>query len=96
MLLRKSLPQIAQEFGTFTGRTTIAVAEWEGPLRDRHLSGIHLFSIRRILAAAPPRRCPNERSVSVPCSSLLRDVCNIEQSAVRQLGRLKARVGALI
>jgi hypothetical protein len=81
MSLRKSLPQVAQEFGTFPGGRRLPCAEWEGTLRDRHLSRIHLFSIRCILAAAPPRRC-RPRAVGVwPCASLLRYVCNIEQSA---------------
>ena len=52
MLLRKSLPQGAQEFCTFTGRTKIAVCRIEGALRDRHLPTIHLFSV--------PGRCTSE------------------------------------
>ncbi len=70
MLLWKSVPQFAQEFGTFAGRTKIAVRRMEGALRDRHLSRIHLFPSAVCRPLHHRGDASNERSVSVPCSGL--------------------------
>jgi hypothetical protein len=64
-------------------------------LRDRRLSRIHLFSIRRILALHHRGDAANTRPVSGPRSSVPRDVSNIEQSAPRQFASVKDRVDAL-
>ena len=57
----KSLLQVAQKFGTFAVRTKIVVCRM---LRDRRLSRIHLFSIRRILAPHHRGDAANKLAVS--------------------------------